>query len=91
MDARKRRTINALSGAAIAAAAAGMFLTANIGTAFADEMKVQCTGVNACKGKGECKGAKNACKGENACKGQGHVGMSKADCEKKGGTVMEKK
>jgi hypothetical protein len=37
--------------------------------------------VNACKGAGSCKTAKNECKGHNACKGQGVVEMSKAECD----------
>jgi hypothetical protein len=51
--------------------------TANAG----DEAKVKCEGVNACKGAGSCKTAKNECKGHNACKGQGVVEMSKAECD----------
>jgi len=66
-------------GVAIATAAAllfGSFAT----TASADEAKVQCTGVNSCKGQSSCKSAKNSCKGMNSCKGQGFVEMSKTDC-----------
>jgi hypothetical protein len=49
---------------------------------------VHCMGINACKGQGSCKGAKNACKGQNSCKGEGMVDTASADeCTTKGGTV----
>ena len=64
--------IQKLTGIAIAAAAAGVFSTVTVGSAFAaDEAKVHCAGVNACKGQNDCKGAKNACKGQGACAGNG--------------------
>jgi hypothetical protein len=76
-------TTRKLTGAAIAAAAAGLFAMGHAAPVLADEAgKMQCEGVNSCKGKGDCKGAKNSCKGENSCKGQGFKEMSKADCEK---------
>src|ERR1700690_2996775 len=60
--------IQKLTGIAIAAAAAGVFSTVTVGSAFAaDEAKVHCAGVNACKGQNDCKGAKNACKGQGSC------------------------
>ncbi|NIQ93626.1 MAG: hypothetical protein GWN87_05015, partial [Desulfuromonadales bacterium] len=49
--------------------------------------KVHCVGVNACKGKSDCKTASSACKGHNACKGKGFVAMSKKNCEQIGGKV----
>ncbi len=74
--------VKKLTGLALAAAAAGMFATAGIGSAFAaEEGKIHCEGVNACKGKSDCKGAKNACQGQNACKGQGYVSMTEKDCK----------
>jgi uncharacterized membrane protein len=70
----------------IALAAAALFSSAGVGTAVAaEEAKVQCHGLNSCKGKGECKSAKNDCKGQNACKGQGFVTMSEKECKDKGG------
>lgn len=83
-------------GALIAAAVAGLFTSAAPMLASAKETaKVHCAGVNACKGKGACKGADNSCKGQNGCKGKGWVGMSDKKCQDKGGTVapgeMEKK
>lgn len=83
-------------GALIAAAVAGLFTSAAPMLASAKETaKVHCAGVNACKGKGACKGADNSCKGQNGCKGKGWVGMSDKKCQDKGGTAapgeMEKK
>src|SRR6266700_3573841 len=73
-----------LTGAAIAAAAAGLFAMGHAAPVLAadDAGKVKCEGVNSCKGKGDCSSAKNSCQGKNACKGQGFMEMSKADCEK---------
>ncbi len=71
----------AKSGAAIAAAAATLFLagaTLSTATYAADEGK--CVGANACKGQSACKGGNHACKGQNACKGQGFAEMTKGDC-----------
>ena len=66
---------------AVAAAAALLFGTGLASTAVAGtDAKVQCTGVNACKGQSACKSANNACKGQNSCKGKGVLEMSKADC-----------
>ena len=86
-------TAKKLSGAALAAAAAGIFALAPISGAVAGESaKVQCFGVNGCKGMGSCKTAMNACKGHNSCKGKGFVELSADDCKEKGGSTspMEK-
>lgn len=54
----------------------------------ADGKGVECAGINACKGTGECGGKGHACAGKNACKGQGWVTKaSKEECEKAGGHV----
>ncbi len=79
------------SGAALAAAAATLFLagaTLSTTTAYAaDEGK--CMGTNACKGQSACKGGNHACKGQNACKGQGFTeAADAAACTKAGGKVM---
>jgi hypothetical protein len=89
MDQRKRNVVKAVSGAVLAAAAAGLFLSGAAGVVAADtkEAKVQCAGVNSCKGKSECSSAKNGCSGKNACKGQGWMSMSEKQCLEKGGTV----
>ena len=69
-----------LSGAAIATAAALLFSTMAVSTASAEEAKVHCNGVNACKGTSACKTAKNECKGQNSCKGQGFLEMTQKEC-----------
>ena len=71
-----------LVGAALAAAAAALFVTsapvlaADSGSA----VKVKCYGANACKGKAECKTSMNACKGHNECKGKGFSMMEEKAC-----------
>jgi hypothetical protein len=89
MDEKRRSTMGVVSGAALAAAAAGLFLAGTVGGSAADktEAKVQCAGVNSCKGKSECSSAKNGCSGKNACKGQGWMSMSEKQCLEKGGKV----
>jgi hypothetical protein len=69
------------TGAAIAATAAMLFSTLAVSTAGAEEAKVQCTGVNSCKGQSACKTANNACKGMNSCKGQGFLELTKKECD----------
>ena len=87
MDQGKRKAIKVLSGAALAVAAAQLFMTDTAPATAADqkEAKIQCTGANACKGKSECSSARNGCSGQNACKGQGWVSMSEKQCLAKGG------
>ena len=89
MNSIKRKPVTAFSGATIAAAAASLFLggTVTVSPVKAEEAKVQCSGVNTCKGKSECSTAKNGCSGKNACKGQGWISMSKKQCLEKGGKV----
>jgi hypothetical protein len=82
-------TAKKLTGLAMATAAAGLFLATPLAMADKAAGKVQCVGVNACKGKSACGTAEHACKGQNACKGKGWLEMSKEECEKKGGTVKE--
>jgi hypothetical protein len=82
-------------GILIASAAAGLILVGGV-TARAEHEKtggdkVQCAGVNACKGQGGCATAEHSCAGKNACKGKGLVEMSKEECMKKGGKVAESK
>lgn len=47
--------------------------------------KGECSGVNACKGQGECGGVGHSCAGKNSCKGQGWISLGEADCKAKGG------
>jgi hypothetical protein len=82
MAHNKTSSVKRLSGLALAAAAAIAFTAAPLSAVnAADEAKVKCEGVNACKGQGACKTAKNDCAGKNACKGQGYKEMSQADCD----------
>jgi len=70
------------SGATLATAAAILFGAGFVSTSFAaSEAKVQCTGVNACKGQSACKSANNACKGQNSCKGKGFLEMTPEECK----------
>ena len=88
MDKRKRATMKRLSGAAVATAAAGLFLGGVASTVSAAETgKIHCAGVNACKGQSDCKTANSECKGQNQCKGQGFVAMTPEDCKAKGGMI----
>lgn len=50
--------------------------------------KINCGGVNECKGKGECGGAGHDCAGQNACKGKGWVSLAEKECKAKGGKVI---
>lgn len=74
---RNRRIV----GAAIAAAAAALFVAGTPGIAAEDNsVKVRCYGANSCKGQAECKTSMNSCKGHNACKGKGFVSMTEKAC-----------
>lgn len=85
---RKTKLINlALATAAISLASVPVMSTA----VYAHGDKVDCYGVNKCKGHGKCKTAHNECKGKNACKGKGMVKMSAKKCEKLHGTTEEPK
>ena len=70
------------SGAAIATAAAMLFGSLSAApVSAAEEAKVKCEGVNACKGKSACATAQNSCQGQNACKGHGYLLLSQSDCD----------
>ena len=75
----------------LAAATAVLFAGGVTGTvsAQAEEAKVHCGGVNACKGQSDCATAQNACKGMNACKGKGYKDVTQAECDKAGGKSLE--
>ncbi len=80
-----------LTGAAIAAAAAGLFAMGHAAPVLADEAgKIHCEGVNSCKGKGDCKSAKNSCEGKNSCKGQGFKEMTQEECTKVKAAMTDK-
>ncbi len=73
----------------LAASVAGLLAVSGVamsaGNVFAAD--VNCVGVNACKGLGDCGGKGNSCAGKNACKGTGWVKTSAEACQKIGGTV----
>ncbi|MBW2493821.1 MAG: hypothetical protein JRE43_03640 [Deltaproteobacteria bacterium] len=78
----------------LASAAAGLLtLAAPVGTATAaDAEKVNCYGVNKCKGTGDCGGKGHSCAGENSCKGKGYLKMDKETCLKiEGGRLTPEK
>jgi hypothetical protein len=77
-----------LATAAAALFANGLAMAAEAGGA--QEAKVHCGGINACKSQSACKTAQNACKGQNSCKGQGWQPTASAEeCTAKGGKVLE--
>lgn len=79
----KKKALLAASVAGLMAIAGVSALSANV---YAED--VNCVGVNACKGMGDCGGKNSSCAGKNACKGQGWVKLpSKEVCVKVGGTV----
>ena len=88
MDSKKRTTMKRVSGAALAVAAAGLFLSGTATTVSAAETaQIHCVGVNACKGMSDCKTASSSCKGQNECKGQGFVAMTAKECTAIGGKI----
>jgi hypothetical protein len=90
MNRTTRGTVIALGVAALFSAGTALAEPAGDGHDTHDgkkDAKVACTGVNECKGKGECAGAGNSCAGSNSCKGKGVSMMSADDCQKKGGKV----
>lgn len=78
------------SGAALAAAAATLFLAgATLSTPTHAAGEGKCVGANACKGQSACKGGANACKGQNACKGTGFSMASEKECAAKGAKFVK--
>ncbi|MBI3315475.1 MAG: hypothetical protein HYZ87_00665 [Candidatus Omnitrophica bacterium] len=75
----------------VAASVAGLLavsgLAGSANTVYAED--VHCSGVNACKGTGECGGKGHACAGKNACKGQGWIKTASAEaCKTMGGMIV---
>ena len=78
------------SGAAIAAAAATLFLAgATMSTVTYAAGEGKCVGANACKGQSACKGGNHSCKGQNACKGTGFSMTSAGKCAAMGGAYVK--
>lgn len=83
-----------IKGIVIASAALGLMAGgAAVATAGShDGGEVKCSGINSCKGQGECAAADGSheCSGHNSCKGKGWVSVESAEaCAEKGGTVVE--
>lgn len=84
------------TGAVIASAAAMLTINALSGAAFAEDTRksiaaddrINCYGINSCKGQSECKTADNACKGLNQCKGHGFKVASAKACLVAGGKIL---
>jgi len=75
-----KRIVLATAAAALFTAGAGVG-TAQAGHHEASE-KVECKGVNACKGQTDCGTASHDCSGKNECKGKGWKKMTAEECEK---------
>ena len=73
--------VSTKTGAAIAAAAATLFLAGMTMPTHAQAADGHCMGANACKGQSACKGGKSPGPGANACKGQGFASMDKDACK----------
>lgn len=80
-----------ISGAAIATAAALLFGSVTTTVSAAEDAKVKCEGVNACKGKSACATATNSCAGQNSCKGHGYLMLTKAECDAAKAKMKEEK
>lgn len=52
--------------------------------------EVHCLGIHECKGKSACHVAGgHACAGQNECKGKGWIDVPRAECESRGGKILE--
>ena len=70
--------------AALAFAAAALFLSGGSATAADQETevpKIKCEGVNQCKSHSACKTLFSECAGKNACKGKGFLMLTPEECE----------
>ena len=80
----KKSTLIAASIAGLVAMVGAM---STAGVVYAEG--THCSGINACKGQGECGGEGHSCAGKNGCKGAGWVTKaSDAECAAAGGTVL---
>jgi len=86
MNSVKRSNGNTLATTAASLLLAGASMSFSA-SSMAEEAKVNCMGVNNCKGMTACATASNSCKGMNSCKGQGWLPMTKKECDDKGGKV----
>ncbi|MBS0418078.1 MAG: MerC domain-containing protein [Proteobacteria bacterium] len=79
-------------GAALAAAAAGVFYglykSVDRFGQKAEAGAIACYGINTCRGRSACSTAQNACTGQNACKGRGWVNATPQQCAAQGGVPL---
>ncbi len=90
MNTAKKLSSMTLVSAAAALVLAGCSSTggsSSIKMQKASTAKVECSGINSCKGTSSCQTADSACKGLNSCKGKGWIPETKANCLSKGGKV----
>jgi uncharacterized membrane protein len=81
------KTVRTLASAA-AVFALSSAATVSIAHAQGDpSAKVECFGVNSCKGQSDCKSGNHDCKGQNSCKGQGFKSLTAQDCAAQHGTT----
>ena len=78
MQRNRPRALLAASVAGVLAAAGSLFMAGQ--SVHAEDDKVTCYGINACKGTGDCGGKGHSCSGQNGCHGQGYLSLSKKDC-----------
>lgn len=84
----------ATTGTLIAASVAALFGCAGNNTpavapSGTTTASVRCSGINSCKGQGECSTADHSCGKHTPCKGQGWLSVPSAEeCTTKGGKVL---
>lgn len=83
-ETRVAATLASLAAAIILAGPTTSMATESMGGSI-----VKCYGVNACRGRGQCKSEHNKCKGVNSCKGIGWVPVTAKACERLGGVERE--
>jgi uncharacterized membrane protein len=84
----KPRANVASAAAAFAIAAISMSAaTPSFAQTQSPSAKVQCFGVNSCKGQSDCKSGNHDCKGQNSCKGQGFKALSASKCAAEHGST----
>jgi hypothetical protein len=85
-----------LKGTLIAASVAGLFACQSEEPKKVESdpnAKIQCGGINECKGKSDCHAidGSHTCGTSNACQGKGWKSVTAKECEEKGGKVIAKK
>ncbi len=84
MEARVGTTLASIAAAIILTGPTVVPAAESAGDGF-----VKCYGVNACRGRGQCKNEQHKCKGVNSCKGIGWVPVAEGTCERLGGVQRD--